>query len=450
MIDRRVIVPLFLVFCLLLGGSAQAIVGNLALRLSAIALLAWACLSPAVAESSPRGQRSLSVIIWLTFALLLLQLIPLPPTLWTALPGRTFVADGLALLRQPLPWMSWSLAPYDTFAAILTLLVPSAVLVAMLRARAFSPALLVGALLAGTLAGSLLGIVQVGGGERWYLYQHSAFNAAAGFFANSNHMATLLLVSIPFLAALAMERSNLTADRGQRASVFAVALAVGAVLLIAILFNGSFAILLLGIPVALATLIMIAKSGGRRRFLLARATMLGLGALAAIALVGAAMTGLRGNRESYDTRVEIWSTTIKALDQVGLAGSGVGSFPGYYRRFEDPARVTSTYVNHAHNDYLEIAVEAGPPGVMLLVAFLTWWLSTSVRIWRDPESGLHARAATIATATILLHSLVDYPLRTAAIDAVMAMCLALMLLRQARPLASEPNQLRPTRHHVIG
>ena len=56
-----------------------------------------------------------------------------------------------------------------------------------------------------------------------------------------------------------------------------------------------------------------------------------------------------------------------------------------------------------------------------------------------------SRAAVIASAAILAHSLVDYPLRTAAISALFAMCLAFLADRvKSDPL--EPKELRPTRH----
>ena len=63
-------------------------------------------------------------------------------------------------------------------------------------------------------------------------------------------------------------------------------------------------------------------------------------------------------------------------------GSGVGSFQRVYRHFEDHSAVTRTFANHAHNDYLELALETGIPGILLLVLFFYWWGSRAVPIWR--------------------------------------------------------------------
>ena len=99
------------------------------------------------------------------------------------------------------------------------------------------------------------------------------------------------------------------------------------------------------------------------------------------------------------------------------ARSGLGSFARVYDLYEDPASVTNTFVVHAHNDYAELALETGVPGNLLMLLFLAWW-AAAWRIWQSAEAGPFARAAAIASAAILAHSLVDFPLRTAAIAPV--------------------------------
>jgi hypothetical protein len=66
----------------------------------------------------------------------------------------------------------------------------------------------------------------------------------------------------------------------------------------------------------------------------------------------------------------------------------------------------------------------------------------------SPASDQFALAGAIASAAILMHSMVDYPLRTAAISAVFAMSLALIL--QSRRSARSEKDLRPVRHLVVG
>ena len=50
----------------------------------------------------------------------------------------------------------------------------------------------------------VLGVLQVTGGDgSWYFYRITNLGVAVGAFANGNHFATLLLVAIPALAAVA-------------------------------------------------------------------------------------------------------------------------------------------------------------------------------------------------------------------------------------------------------
>ena len=64
--------------------------------------------------------------------------------------------------------------------------------------------------------------------------------------------------------------------------------------------------------------------------------------------------------------------------------------------------------------------------------FLLWWTGRTIAIWRAETPDYFAMAATIASFAILAHSVVDYPLRTAAISALFAACCALMADPRAR------------------
>jgi O-antigen ligase len=145
----------------------------------------------------------------------------------------------------------------------------------------------------------------------------------------------------------------------------------------------------------------------------------------------------------------ILKTSIDAASHLMPLGSGVGSFENIYRLYEDHERLDpNTIVNHAHNDYVEIAMETGVPGLIVLALFLAWWGIAVWRVWKNDVDGPYARAAAVASAAILAHSVVDFPLRTAAISAFFAMCLGLLTLRR-RPKAADSSSLWPTRHVVV-
>lgn len=448
---RQAVAPAYLFLCLILGGSAQGIWANMLLQLVGIAMIAWAAASSERPVSG--GARRLLVIALLGLAVIALQLVPLSPSLWPALGGRQALADNYALLGVPVPALPLSLTPYETLASLLALLPSLAILCAMLRLRAYRGSWLTVALLAGTFAGILLGALQVASSEPtmspWYLYPETNFQFAVGFFANANHMATLLVITLPFLAAL------LAAARGgnvQRYSAL-LALVAGAalVVVVGIVLNRSLAGYVLALPVMAASLLILMPARSPLRL-----WTVVVGGLCLVGALGALesssiRTGTTVHQEaesSVESREAILSTTLAAVRDFLPLGTGAGSFRRVFALYENHDEVTSTYVNHAHNDYAEIALETGVPGVAVLILFLAWWGAAAWRAWRSAEAGPYARAASIASAAILVHSLVDFPLRTAAIGACFAMCLALLASRSA-PRAPDQADLRPTRHVVL-
>ena len=109
-----------------------------------------------------------------------------------------------------------------------------------------------------TFAGVILGLLQVSSGNPaaspWYLYRFSNFGFATGFFANSNHMASLLLVALPFIIALGAVMLSASKDVRKRYSVIALTAGAVSVAVIGLALNGSLAGVGLLIPVLLAGL----------------------------------------------------------------------------------------------------------------------------------------------------------------------------------------------------
>ena len=423
------IAPAYLMLCLILGGaSAEGYWVNLILQLLAVPIIAWALLARRKTET-PAAARQLLWIAFLTLLVVAIQLIPLPPEMWVNLPGRETVAEGFRLLNLPLPWMPISLTPLNTVASALWLLPALAVLLAVVRLGSFRASWIAWAILIVTGAAVMLGALQILGGERsrWELYEVVNYGSAIGFFANSNHMATLLLVAIPFLAAL---HTAAAASGGgvQRASgLLVILVGILSVILVGLAINGSLAGLGLAVPVAGASILMIISRKRKLPWWLGTVP-----ALLTIGVVYAVFTGPFGNNlvgqeaQTHGSRQESFRISLEAAFNFFPAGSGTGSFIPVYRTYEDRAAVDAVYMNHAHSDYIELFLETGLLGLLVLALFLIWWGRRAAVIWSASSPDFFARAATIASATIMAHSLVDYPLRTAAISAVFAICCALM------------------------
>jgi O-antigen ligase len=449
---RPAIAPAYLFLCLVIGGSAQGMWGNAFLRLAAIMIVAWALIEQRE-EPLRRGVRQLLTIFGLALALAIFCLIPLPFAMWTALPGREIIVGGFRLLGIKPVAMPISLAPYDSVETLLALLPPLGMFAATVSFRGHSRGWLAAALIGGTVAGVLLGIMQVSSPDPvtspWYLYRYSSFGVATGFFANSNHMASLLLVTIPFIVAVGATAREQAKDLKLRSAAIAIAGGGLVVVILGLVLNGSLAGYGLGVPVVLASLLML--FGFRARVAAGVLAASGLASLIALAMIWNSPVGgkLGGDAEtSVSSRQIIFANSVDLVREFGLTGSGLGTFEKVYPLHEDPAAVDREFVNHAHNDYLELAVETGLPGIVLMLLFLAWWMAALVKMLRSPAADQFAVAGAIGSATLLLHSAVDYPLRTAALSSAFAMCLALMLL--SRQSARGEGDLRPVRHVVVG
>jgi len=443
---RPLVAPAYLLLCIILGGSVQGVWANFALQLIGLAILVW------VAERrenlAPHDRLPLLLIL-LALLVVALQLIPLPPEIWTRFPGRSGIARGYDLLAILRPWLSISELPYEAVSTTFALLPPLAIfaLGATDNSRGMA-----GALLIGTALAIVVGALQVASGptSAWYFYPITN-TGAVGFFANGNHMATLLLAAIPFVPALLLSGKSQQRLRGKSAATITIAIAALGLILIGIALNRSLAALLLVVPVLLATGLMI-PVGWRLRWVGVPLVVVGLaGAVAALSTNPLNSTSASSAKEySLQSRQHIWRTTAAAIAETFPVGIGLGSFQQVYRLQENPDRVDATYVNHAHNDYLELAMELGLPGILLILAFFAWWGRRLAQIWSSNLSSPFDRAATIASAAILAHSVVDYPLRTSAMAAVFAMCIGILARFRPAERASARSDSTGPRHVTIG
>lgn len=441
---KSCVAPIYLLACLILGGSAQAVWQNMLLQLAGLGIIAWAAAS--VDEPLPIGARSLLLIVTAGVAVVVLQLIPLPAFLW-AHGLRSRIAEDYVLLGQPVPQLPLSLTPYDSLNSLLGLIPPIAMFCAILCLGTNRPNLLATTLLTGAVAGIALGALQLispGKASPWYLYPESNRGHAVGFFANANHMADLLVVALPFVAALA------ASGRSRNSQRYAAVIMIGAlVMVLGIVMNGSLAASTLAVPAMSASILIV--SSRPRRLRMPIGIVIAVGLFAAVAAMASTSVGSpRSGQEAsaVESRQQVLKTTREAIYAMMPFGSGLGSFGRVYPLFERVDHVTPEYATHANNDYAELILELGVGGALMTILFFIWWAVAAQGAWRVGQGGAYARAASIASAVILVQSLADFPLRTAAMSASFAMCLALMIDRHTAQ-RHDPTDLRPTRHLVV-
>lgn len=96
--------------------------------------------------------------------------------------------------------------------------------------------------------------------------------------------------------------------------------------------------------------------------------------------------------------------------------------------------IVPAIVNHAHNDILELAMELGLVGILLVLCWLAATLIAALRNFRESDATLRKErfAALIVVGLLFAHSTIDYPMRTSALAAVFAMCCAVICKKSSR------------------
>ncbi|WP_305097517.1 O-antigen ligase family protein [Croceibacterium aestuarii] len=432
-----VVAWVFFSFLLMFGGGARADALSQALvRMLAILIIATTVTNtPAQAIVKLRGPLLLFAGVVL---LVVAQLVPLPPGIWSSLGDR---ARFQALSTFPgidLVWRPLSLNPDGTLNTLVSLLpvLASILVVADSRMRSADRTLLM--ILLGFIGLSgLVGLLQFasGGNDLLYPYRITNHGSAVGLFANRNHQAAALACALPLLAGW------LTARRDRTLGI-AVLPALSAVLLVIalILMTGSragFLLMLVGLAGAALQLWRSGKIPLHRispKVLLSGVTLLLIVLAAAGLLLRNAESTKRLLSQSVqgDLRLQVFQPLVELAFRYMPLGTGFGTFPDVYKVYEPKDLLMFQYLNHAHDDLLELAIEAGIPGLALLALLLIWWGVTVARLWRrgnDEEPLIDlARAGSVGTGLLLLASVVDYPLRTPALGAIFAILCCWMYL----------------------
>jgi O-antigen ligase len=411
----------------LTGGASRNDVQSLVILRPASVLFAAAALTTLRADHFS-GRAVLSGLFAAAFALALLHVIPLPPAIWQNLPGRELSVEIEALVGLENIWRPLSLTPMNGWHAVFALFTPLAVLLLGVQLRREELFRLLPVIIGfGALSG-LFGLLQAIGDPQGplYLYRITNNGYAVGLFSNRNHAATLLGCMFPMLALFASTGRGTPDEQNRR---ILIAAAIGIVLIPLILVTGSRAGLVIGVLGLLGAALLYRKPVADRP---ARRgdgkwnlpVLPALGAVGLLSLVFLAMFFSRaeaiermfGESVTEDSRGDYWSIALDLVWQYFPAGSGNGSFVEVFQTVEPSAQLGATYLNRAHNDWLEIALTLGLPGMALLAAGVVAIGLCAFRLWRNIDGGRRTvafgKAATILLALVGVASVSDYPLRT--------------------------------------
>lgn len=427
----------FAAAALLLGGASSA-----GLPANALLQLAGAAFIAATLASEPGalvpGSRLLRILALVLAAIALLQFFPLPFSLWRVLPGREMVAAGLVTIGAPQGWQTLSFAPWSGFASIVWLLPAAGLAAGAARATTIPLRPLAQTVVGIALLSVLVALFQRFGNQV-YFYEVTNSGQGVGFFANANHQATFLLAAILLWSALRVDVQGTRDRRRDWLGARAVHAAIIVTLLFGIWMTGSAAGAGLAL-VALAGSVLLHTPELRLNWrLVALAMLAAMLAVAALYLTGVFAENLGDKATGANlNRLVFYRTGIEMIGATFPFGSGIGTFADYYHWFEDLRSVSPTFVNHAHNDLLEVAIETGLPGIAAMLLFAAWWLERARAILARRRTSPYPLAALMVVGVIAAHSAVDYPLRTAAVASLFALCCVIVQRNPAKEARQVP------------
>jgi O-antigen ligase len=261
-----------------------------------------------------------------------------------------------------------------------------------------------------------------------------------GPYVNHNHYAGLMELLLPIPVVLLISRR---VRPGPKLLLTFVALLMASTIFLSGSRGGMFAFVVQAAWLALYL-------GTRRK---SPRTALALGAF--VLLLGAALLWLGGSTLAErlatfhsEAKTEITSGVRTTINRDGLRmfgerpllGWGLGTFPTVYPQFR--SFYTNLFVNEAHNDYLQLLVEMGVLGALIVFWFLLRTFLGGLQKLRGETMGINgglALATLLGCAGILVHSFVDFNLQ---IPANAALFYVFATLAASQPLAEPGRQSR--------
>jgi O-antigen ligase len=127
------------------------------------------------------------------------------------------------------------------------------------------------------------------------------------------------------------------------------------------------------------------KSRNKTREILAVAGYLVIIYLIDPQILGRSLIAVKaGSLEQADIRSVIWSTSFNIFKDHPLFGIGFGNFPIFYQRY---LKVPSEIFGHAHNDFLNVAVNAGIVGFLAFIFMWVVFLKNLLRRYKEKKEG---------------------------------------------------------------
>jgi len=151
-----------------------------------------------------------------------------------------------------------------------------------------------------------------------------------------------------------------------------------------------------------------------------------------------------GKSESVEARTEAARTALAIVQDFPVFGTGGGSFYNVFLSYRTP-QYGYSYVDHTHNDFVEVATDYGLLGfgILGLLVCLTFWMVLKTMAQR--RSALPwgmAFGVAMSMVAMFVHSTVDFNLQIPANALTMVVILAMGWLAQSLPTSGARRQFK--------
>ncbi len=347
-------------------------------------------------------------------------LIHIPTETWLDLAGRSYYREVIQWhqLVQPAPSaFTFSLDAVGTTQAVWVALAALAVCLGTLTLRRSMIMTLLALFVCLAIFQAVLGLLQTAlSGPTFLSYWDVPQNRAVGTFINRNHFATWLAMSLPVVllrtgGAFTFQSNDASSQPGYWQAWWGCAV----VLIAAALFaSGSRAGTSAAVVVTLMTLGVLATRrmpGKRGLFLLAIVAVTALAVSETVLQRLYLSFGDDAFRESSAARSVMYARAFDAAKQFFPYGAGLGSFSIAFQRFQLP-ELDGLFIEHVHNDYIQLLFEAGATGVLILAAFAAAAVAAAIGVFRrdvDLHRASPAIGCFLGAAAFAFHSWLDFP-----------------------------------------
>jgi len=359
------------------------------------------------------------------------QCIPLPPFLLTIIAPQTYkVYQDIAIHGEGVGWRTISLYPHATILEIARFVCYIAIYILtfqIVKGRNSIEFLAVGILIAGSCV-ALSGIFQVGSTHKKLLWfrETSEFAQVFGPYVNRNHFADLMVLLIPVgfgmsvyllpairnkYGRMAMISEFFTHPQTNRLILCFTGVMIMVIGLFLSLSRG--AIMAFSVSMMLFGTVLILNTPAQKKSWFLIISLI-------IVLLTVSWFGWNPIIERFEDaslhtdtssryRVHNWKDSLEIINSYPLFGTGLGTYEHVYPRYK--TLIGKERWEHAHNDYLEGAIELGIPGLIIGIYILGGFYVMMFRVIRQRRSSLSRLLGIGGMAGVtgmLIHSLVDF------------------------------------------